>query len=124
MRGRHRGTCPPFLVALLAAFCFAVAGWPAHVHHGPRAHVHLTDVKEKPHPAAPHHPGEDCTPGSFELPGSRTGPRENGTGPTQIGACAATPGRLPAAHNTPGSGPAPGARIATAAPSVLSVWRI
>ncbi|MDX3095448.1 hypothetical protein PV417_12950 [Streptomyces sp. ME19-03-3] len=124
MRGRHRGTCPTFLVALLAAFCFTVAGAPAHAHYGLHGHVHVTDAEDKPHPGAPHHPGEDCLPGSSELPGSRTGPREQGTGPAQAGAARTAPGRLPASHNMQGSGPAPGARIATAAPPVLCLWRI
>lgn len=124
MRGRHRGTCPTFLVALLAAFCFAVAGSPAHAHSGLHAHVHLTNAEERPHPVTPHHPGEDCSPGSAELPGSRTGPREHGTGPAQTGTDEAAPGQVPASHNTPGSEPAADARIATAAPSVLCLWRI
>jgi hypothetical protein len=124
VRGRHRGTCPTFLVALLAAFCFAVAGSPAHAHSGLHAHVHLTNAEERPHPVTPHHPGEDCSPGSAELPGSRTGPREHGTGPAQTDTAEAAPGQVPASHNTPGSEPAADARIATAAPSVLCLWRI
>lgn len=124
MRGRHRGTCPTFLVALLAAFLFTVAGSSAHVHKGLTAHVHLTGAEERPHPLAPHHPGEDCSPGTSELPGSRTGPREHGAGPAQTGPIRAVPGRMPGSRRALRSDPAPDARIASAAQSVLCLWRI
>ncbi len=123
VRDRNYGTLTAFLIALLAACSFSVAGAPAHVHDG-IAHVHLTSVDETPDPVAPHHPGEYYSQDSQGAPGSRYASRDLGPDPVGTDPADALPLQVPADRPTLWGGPAPPLRAATTAQSVLCLWRI